>query len=198
MTDKSTRELIVEAADRLFYQKGFEHTSFGDIAASVQISRGNFYHHFQSKDDILDAVIAARLEQTRHMLDRWEAAGKTPVERIESFIQILVGNAAKIKRFGCPVGTLCTELAKLNHPLRPDANELFTLFRLWLRRQFEQLGHGARSDDLALHILARSQGVATLANAFQDDEFIQREVDAMCDWLIALPSPTAARKRRSK
>lgn len=198
MTDKSTREQIVEAADQLFYKKGFEHTSFADIAASVQISRGNFYHHFQSKDDILDAVIAARMEKTRQMLDRWEAAGKTPVERIESFIQILIGNGAKIKRFGCPVGSLCTELAKLNHPLRPDANELFTLFRLWLRRQFEELGHGARSDDLALHILARSQGVATLANAFQDDEFVQREVDAMCDWLMALPSPIAARKRKSK
>jgi len=36
----------------------------------VQISRGNFYHHFKSKDEILDAVITARLANTRMMLER--------------------------------------------------------------------------------------------------------------------------------
>jgi len=44
-------------ADRLFYEQGFEHTSFANIADAVNISHGNVYHHFKSKDDILDAVI---------------------------------------------------------------------------------------------------------------------------------------------
>src|SRR5688500_768121 len=61
MRDKTTRDQIVAAADQLFYRRGFEHTSFSDIADAVRISRGNFYHHFKSKDDILDAVIGARL-----------------------------------------------------------------------------------------------------------------------------------------
>ena len=39
----STRELIVETADALFYRRGFEKTSFADIADRVRISRGNFY-----------------------------------------------------------------------------------------------------------------------------------------------------------
>ena len=46
-TVMSTRELIVEKADTLFYEGGFEATSFADIAAAVGISRGNFYHHFK-------------------------------------------------------------------------------------------------------------------------------------------------------
>ncbi|HJT14208.1 MAG TPA: TetR/AcrR family transcriptional regulator, partial [Dongiaceae bacterium] len=44
MTDKTTRDHIVEAADHLFYRQGYEHTSFSDIADDVQISRGNFYY----------------------------------------------------------------------------------------------------------------------------------------------------------
>lgn len=182
MSDRTTREQIVEAADRLFYQQGYEHTSFTDIAAAVRISRGNFYYHFQSKDEILEAVIAARLADTRAMLDRWETAGATPAERIRSFIHMLVANRAAIKRHGCPVGTLCTELAKLEHAAQGEANELFTLFRTWLRRQFVLLG-AADADALAMHLLARSQGVATLANAFRDEKFIRREVEQMCDWL---------------
>lgn len=184
-TQRTTREHIVDAADDLFYRQGFEHTSFADIAGVVQISRGNFYYHFKTKDEILDAVIGARLARTRMMLEGWEVEGETPADRIRSFIHILVVNRADIRRFGCPVGTLSTELAKLGHASQGEANRLFTLFRSWLRRQFELLGRSADADDLAMHLLARSQGVATLATAFGDDRFIRQEVAQMCDWLDA-------------
>lgn len=183
MNTKTTREQIVEAADDLFYRRGFEHTSFQDIADAVEISRGNFYYHFKTKDEMLDAVINARIANTQAMLDRWEIEGDTPATRIQSFINILVGNRSKIKQYGCPVGTLCTELAKLAHPARTDANRLFTIFRIWLSRQFQLLGRGAEADRLAMHLLARSQGVATLANAFHDEKFIRQEVAEMCAWL---------------
>ncbi len=183
MSDMTTRDHIIEAADQLFYRQGFEHTSFSNIADAVQISRGNFYHHFKSKDEILDAVINVRLTNTQMMLEKWEIEGKTPEDRIRSFINILIANKAKIKQYGCPVGTLCTELAKLNHASQPEANGLFTLFRTWLRRQFTLLGREADADELAMHLLARSQGVATLANAFHDEKFIKHEVIQMSDWL---------------
>jgi len=183
MSDKTTRNHIVEAADQLFYRQGYEHTSFSDIADVVQISRGNFYYHFKSKDEILDAVINVRLANTRKMLEWWEIEGKQPADRIWSFIHILIVNRAKIKRYGCPVGTLCTELAKLNHAAQPEANKLFTLFRTWLRRQFTLLGRKEDADELAMHLLARSQGIATLASAFHDEKFIQQEVKQLCDWL---------------
>jgi len=185
MSEATTREHIVEAADRLFYRQGFAHTSFSDIAEVVGISRGNFYYHFRTKDEILDAVIAARLADTRAMLERWEREGGTPAERIRCFIRILIANKSDIKRYGCPVGTLASELAKLSHEARGEANALFSLFRAWLRRQFTLLGRKADADALALHLLARSQGVATLANAFGDETFIRREVEEMCDWLDA-------------
>lgn len=183
MSDKTTREQIVEAADRLFYRQGFEHTSFTDIAGVVRISRGNFYFHFKSKDEILDAVIDLRLADTRKLLAQWEADGKHPADRIRSFINILIANKVDIKRYGCPVGTLRAELAKLNHGAQADASKLFTLFRTWLRTQFELLGRKRDADALAMHLLARSQGVATLANAFHDEKFIRLEVELMHDWL---------------
>ncbi len=69
MSQLATRNRIIEAADALFYQQGFEHTSFTDIASQVEISRGNFYHHFKTKDAILDAVIQHRMELTETMLE---------------------------------------------------------------------------------------------------------------------------------
>lgn len=180
---KNTPDRIIEAADRLFYERGFEHASITDIANEVLIARGNLTFHFKTKDELLTAVIDLRLQRTRDMLEKWEAGGETAEKRIKSFIDILIMNRAKILLHGCPVGTLCSELAKLEHASLTHANELFNLFRDWLRRQFGLLGCGRKSQAQAMHVLAWSQGIATLANAFHDEKFIRAEVRRLHEWL---------------
>lgn len=185
MGASETRRQIVDVADRLFYEHGFEATSFADIAKDVGLSRGNFYYHFKTKDEILGAVIAQRMSNTRAMLEVWKQEAASPAERILSFVHILIANRTEIMAYGCPVGTLCNELAKLDHAAKDDAAGLFSLFRDWLARQFAALGREADADALALHILMRSQGVAALATAFCDEDFIRREVSDMEAWLHA-------------
>lgn len=192
---KATRDQIVEAADRLIYEKGFEYMAFADLAAAVGISRGNVTFHFQTRDEILAAVIDLRLERTRHILDRWEAQGQSGEERIRCFINILIMNLTKVLLYGCPVGSLCTELAKLEHAELGHAGKAFGLFREWLGRQFEEMGCGERADALAMQVLIWSQGVATLASAFHDEQFVRAEVRRMEDWLRSL---AADEKRRRK
>ncbi len=194
--EPTTRELIVGVADELFYQRGFERTSFADIAGQVKISRGNFYYHFKTKDEILAAVIALRSTRTQAMLEAWAGREATAGGRLRCFVRMLVDNRKDIQRYGCPVGTLCTELAKLEHPSQGDASMIFGLFRQWLREQFEALGHEREADALALHLLSRSQGIAAMANAFQDEAFIHHEVGLIEAWLHSLepPAPRAAGK----
>jgi AcrR family transcriptional regulator len=181
-----TRARIVEAADRLFYEQGFEAVSFAGLADEVGISRGNFYYYFKTKDDILQAVIAHRLESTRALLAGWEADAGGPEARINCFIRILIANRAKIRLYGCPAGTLTAELGKLEHSALPQAKAVFSLFRDWLSEQFTALGRAEEADALAMHLLARSQGVAALAQAFKEDGFVEAEVAQMTEWLHAL------------
>lgn len=190
MPSLATRTRIVEAADALIHAQGFAGTSFADIAREVGLSRGNFYYHFRTKDEILAGVIARRMEDTRAMLAGWEADSADPAERIGSFIRILLRNRDKIMAHGCPVGTLNAELARAGHPAQPEARRIFTLFRDWLAAQFAALGQGARAERLAMHLLARSQGVAVLANALGDPGFVRDEVRAMLDWLASEISTT--------
>ena len=189
MPEASTRDHIVAAADDLFYRRGFDATSFADIAEAVSISRGNFYYHFKTKDEILNAVIQRRLDKTRAMLDVWERDGADPKARIVSFIEILIRNRADIMAHGCPVGTLCAELSKLDHAAKDDAAKLFTLFREWLAGQFTALGIIQDADRHAMHLLAMSQGVAALATVFRDEIYIRDEVSRMRDWLDTLSIP---------
>ncbi len=194
--DKATRERIVEAADQLIYRQGYEQTSFADIAAEVDISRGNFYYHFRTKDEILQAVIAQRLAATRQMLADWEAECDTPAGRIGCYIDMMIANRALIKHYGCPVGTLSSELARSHHALAAEAGALFKLFRIWLRKQFAELGHKTEADALAMHLITRSQGIAALASVYHSERLIRREVALLHDWVRSLVQSGNGRRRR--
>lgn len=61
--------LILETAMKLFAEKGYEHTSIQDIINNLGgLSKGAIYHHFRSKEDILDAVTTKMSEQSNKML----------------------------------------------------------------------------------------------------------------------------------
>lgn len=53
---KNTRERILETASLLFMEKGFSATSIDDILQNVNIAKGTFYHHFISKEALLESV----------------------------------------------------------------------------------------------------------------------------------------------
>ena len=51
------KQEILDTAEQLFASNGFDNTSTNDIINAVGIARGTLYHHFASKEDILDSVI---------------------------------------------------------------------------------------------------------------------------------------------
>src|SRR5215469_13108585 len=74
-----TKARILDAAEKLFGQKGFEATSLRDITAEAQVNLAAVNYHFQSKESLIDAVIARRIEPVnRHRLEMLDAAGPNP------------------------------------------------------------------------------------------------------------------------
>ncbi|MCK5334822.1 MAG: TetR/AcrR family transcriptional regulator, partial [Gammaproteobacteria bacterium] len=57
---QSRREDIIAIANRLVYTKGFNQTSFADIADELGITKGNLHYHFNSKNELLQAIITFR------------------------------------------------------------------------------------------------------------------------------------------
>ncbi len=54
---EKTVEKILECAQKLFLEKGYENTTVIDIIKSTEMTRGAFYHHFKSKEDVFFAII---------------------------------------------------------------------------------------------------------------------------------------------
>jgi len=167
---------IVETASNLFYQKGYGRTSFSDIAQAADFPRGNFYYYFKSKHQLLDEVVEHRLQGLRAMVDEWTAAHDDPADRIACLADMLEQSAEQIVTWGCPIGTLISELGKADERLQARARELFDVLIDWLRTQIEALGYGEHSDLLAKLLVSRIQGITTLAQAYHDRDYLKYEV----------------------
>lgn len=180
---EQVRQQVVEAADQLFYQKGYNLTSFSDIATASKVPRGNLNYHFNTKGEVLVAVIEYRISEMRQMLCNWEEEYKTPVERLQRYAQIITNVKKEVIHYGCPMGTLNSELGKVQHDLQAITKEQFKVFEQWIKKQFQLMGCGKNAAELTMHLMVWTQGVATMAYIHQDTRLIQREAKSIAVWL---------------
>jgi AcrR family transcriptional regulator len=169
----NNRQRIVDAADQLFYTRGYNQTSFRDISLSTGIPRGNFYYYFKTKDDILGAVIESRVKFYSEILRQCEATSDQPTGRMLAFVNMLETLADSFVEVGCPIGTLTSELAKDEPHLQKKSREIFELLRDWLEENFKAISV-SQPKDAAMDMLAHIQGVSVMACAFKDKAYLQR------------------------
>lgn len=60
---EQTKREILQIAEKLFCSRGFRNTGVQDILDSLHISKGSFYHHFESKDSVLEALCVQRADK---------------------------------------------------------------------------------------------------------------------------------------
>ena len=76
---------IIETAESLFFTKGYENTSIQDVLDALSLSKGGFYHHFESKLSLLDAISEKRIDNYASQC-RSEIASKqyTGIDKLNS------------------------------------------------------------------------------------------------------------------
>lgn len=57
MAAKGSKDKIKKAAYGLFNKKGYSNTSVNEICSRAKVSKGGFYHHFESKEDLLNQIL---------------------------------------------------------------------------------------------------------------------------------------------
>jgi AcrR family transcriptional regulator len=130
---KNKKQHVVETAERLFIERGYQETSIQDIIESSGISKGTFYNYFTSKSELIVDVFHDFYTKTENSRDEW-LVGKDPSD-IQIFIkqiELQVGLGKKQGFF-----TLFEEL--LNSP-DVEAKQLISAGKLrmirWLQRRF--------------------------------------------------------------
>jgi AcrR family transcriptional regulator len=182
-TDKRAR--LLEAANKLVHQQGFNETTLADIAKEADVPLGNVYYYYKTKEEIGAALIAHRTGFYRGLREQWETS-PDPKARLHAFIQMTADNRDMLAQSGCPIGSLCQELHKEGGPLAKKAGAMFMELLEWLEAQFRLMGKGQESADYALHLLSALEGASLLTNTFKDPQLMLRETMRLKKWLDAL------------
>jgi len=112
-TPSPTRERLIEAAVLLFWEKGYANTSMSDLLKHAAVNSGSFYHFFNSKEDLLIAMLDRYLAMLHPMLlqPAWEGVDD-PIERIFALLARYRGIIVQTEcTYGCPIGRLALEIS---------------------------------------------------------------------------------------
>jgi TetR/AcrR family transcriptional regulator, transcriptional repressor for nem operon len=184
------RERLVASAGELLHQNGVGGTTLADIAQAAAVPVGNVYYYFKTKDDLVRAVIDAQTDQVEAMLASFDSLPQ-PADRLKALVRRWEQMREVVARYGCPFGTLASELDRRDDGLDLAAAGPIRRILDWAEIQIRHLGpRDAR--DLATTLFAGVQGGALLASALRDPDLMStqvRHLERWIDTLAATPAP---------
>jgi TetR/AcrR family transcriptional repressor of nem operon len=167
------REKILEAAARLFRERGFEEVGVADVMKAAGLTHGGFYGHFKSKDDLIAQATGGSAQA---LVERWdrivEAEGQGALRTIAR--QYLGEAHLHAPGSGCQIAALGPEIARRSPEDRAGVTN-------GVKRLVEVLEKAAPGETpaerrmRALKAYAGWVGAVVLAR-ISDDEAFSREV----------------------
>lgn len=144
---QTTKERLISVGMDLFYQHGFQSVGLDRILSEVGITKTAFYKHFESKDDLIVAVLEARdrqdmAEWTAYFLER---GGDDPKRQLLAVFDLLDDWFGKPDFRGCLFMNAATEFPSPNDPIHQKAAAHAAHLQSQLRRFAEAAG--ARDPD---------------------------------------------------
>nr|WP_113368820.1 TetR/AcrR family transcriptional regulator [Brucella intermedia] len=190
----STRSNLLDAALGVIRTKGYAATSVDDICARASLSKGAFFHHFSSKEDL--AVAAANYwSETTGALFAEAAyhAPADPLERVLAYVELrkqLV--QGELPDFTCLVGTMTQEVYETNSVIRDacwasisgHADTLVPDIAAAMERY--PVAGDFTAESLALHTQAVIQGAFIIAKASGDPQRAVESIDHLKRYISLL------------
>jgi AcrR family transcriptional regulator len=93
-TPVDRRDIILERAADLFAKQGVAATTVREIAEAVGILSGSLYHHFSSKDEIVDAIVSSFMDDLVTRYDAVMAADTDPHARLVGLVKASIATSA--------------------------------------------------------------------------------------------------------
>lgn len=136
----NTRLTILHKAFELIYTKGYQTTSIDEIIATTQVTKGAFYYHFKTKDEMGVAIIEEILKPTMHEnFIKPTEASQNPTEDFYNMISYLLLEDPFLQvKYGCPVGNLTQEMTPWNTKFSEALAELVDLWKATIINSIEK------------------------------------------------------------
>jgi TetR/AcrR family transcriptional regulator, transcriptional repressor for nem operon len=194
-----TRRRIVATAADLILEQGVAGTTLEDVRAVAGVSSSQIYHYFADKEALVRAVVDFRAQAVVGETHEPILAAIEGIEGLRAWRDMIVSFQQDAGCLGgCPLGSLGSELAELDHVARHDVAAGFSRWEAAIRaclqgmRDRGQLVPAADTDQLATAMLAALEGGLLLAQIERD----VRPLAAALDVMISLTESLAPPARR--
>jgi len=186
------KDNIVHEARKLFSLNGFLSTGINDIIAAAGTSKGGFYNHFASKEDLFYTVLAESQSLWR---DRVLASINEIDSPTEKIIKILNNYREKYltdsENFpgGCVFITFSVELDDTRPHLMKEVNKGFEGFKAMLTRILDdaidqgELSKTSNADTIAEMLFAGMLGAAVLYGVDKNDSILDQCIDSLIEYI---------------
>ncbi len=153
----STRESIIQLADQLIRDKGYNAFSFYDIAKTLGIKNASIHYYFPGKAQLGIAVIEYHSQRLQVL--KQDVAGLPPLEKVKAFTHTYA--QTHLEQRICIVGSLASAL----HTLEPAIGQQLKTYSQevldWLEDVLEE---GQRTGDFVFAVPARTKALMIISN----------------------------------
>jgi AcrR family transcriptional regulator len=187
------RDRILACASDLFYRKGINHVGINEIIDASGIARMTLYHHFQSKNDVVAAVLEKRMVERRQALQAAMDAAQSPRDKVMAGFGYLRRIVSADEFRGCVFINATVELADPSHP----GAVLSAQHKRWMSDRFAQVAREAGWPDPAgFGVQCQLLWDGAVAGAQVD--YTADPVDAACQAVDVLITARESAKRQRK
>lgn len=133
-----TRQRIVEAATRLFARKGFYGTSIAALAQATGLTKGAFYHHFESKEAIFFAVVESVRAVWGRGVAREVVQGEGPLAQLETLLDSHTRLLSENEMLCLVMSNLMLEMEDLNPAYAKVLQQVYRDLTVFIERIVRQ------------------------------------------------------------
>ncbi len=189
------KEKIILESLKLFSLKGFIGTSIHDILTAANTSKGGFYNHFKSKEDLFFQVLAEARRIWREKNLKGLEDIENPIDKIKKFLEnfrdLYLKDAENFPG-GCIFITFIVELNDQRPHLSREVNRGFIGLKGMLKRLLDEgkeageLRSDVSTDAITEMLFAGVLGATVMYGVDKSSETLDRSISALIDYLEKL------------
>lgn len=193
-----TRDRIVDVAGELFFTNGMTATTLDDVKAAASISSSQLYHYFDSKTDLVQAIV---MRHTENIVAEQELllAGMHRLDDLRDWAGLVVDLFVSFDcRGGCPIGSLGSEVAEHDELARDTVAASLGRWEDALRagltklRASGELASTADPEALAVVLIVALQGGLLLGKIHRSSRWLQVALANAIDHVASFAPAAAA------
>lgn len=136
---QTTKERILKTASDLFYSQGYNATGIQQIINEAGVSKGAFYTHFKSKDELGKLYLQKRHYDEMTHLKQTLTTVKKPLERYYFFITMMRDWMKESGYRGCAFSNMSAEVVDGKNPIRKEAKYHYEAFRALIKDMVQEV-----------------------------------------------------------